>query len=316
MKTLITGIAGFAGSHLAEYLLENNFDVYGFYLESHSTNNIEHLKNRLSLTSVDILDAKKVSAEIAKIKPDYIFHLAAFASPGVSFERPKETIENNVFGQLNILEALAKIKSKAKILIVGSAEEYGDIDKKYLPVAEETPFAPVSPYSVSKVTQDMLGFEFFKHENLNIIRVRPFNHIGPRQSDAFVVSAFASQIAKLEKENGGTIKVGNLESSRDFTDVRDMVRAYLLALEKGIPGDVYNIGSEKAIKISDILKMLISQAKVKVEVEIDKSRFRPVDTKIIYCDATKFKKQTGWKTQIPIEKTLSDTIDYERTKLN
>ncbi|OGD83472.1 hypothetical protein A2165_01745 [Candidatus Curtissbacteria bacterium RBG_13_40_7] len=314
-KALITGVAGFVGSHLSEYLLSQKISVYGFFHPSHSIENILHLKDKINLVPCDILDKKNLQPQTSEINPDYVFHLAAFSSPADSFKNPKDTLTNNILGQLNLLEGLLRAKSKAQILIVGSGDEYGDIEKKYLPADEQTPLAPTSPYAVSKVAQDMLGLQFFLHSRLHIIRVRPFNHIGPRQSRAFVVPAFASQIAALEKEGHGTIKVGNLESWRDFTDVRDMVRAYLLALEKGVPGEVYNIGSGKPIKISDLLNKLISLSKAKIEVDQDKNLFRPVDIKKIYCNFSKFQSQTGWTPKIPLSKTLSDTIKYERDKL-
>jgi GDP-4-dehydro-6-deoxy-D-mannose reductase len=315
MRALITGIAGFAGSHLAEFLLAKKLEVFGFYLPKHSTRNVDAIKDKLHLIEVDLLKRDSVSKTIAEIKPDYVFHLAAFSSPARSFENPRETLENNIISQLNLLESLNKEKSKAKILIVGSSDEYGDVDKRHLSADEQTPLEPASPYAVSKVAQDFLGLQFFLHQKLNIVRVRPFNHIGPRQSQDFVVSAFASQIAKIEKAGEGEIKVGNLDSSRDFTDVRDMVQAYFLALEKCSFGEVYNIGTGKPVKISDILEKLISLSKVNVKVIQDKKLFRPVDLLKIYCDPTKFKKATGWLPKRPLLQTLSDTIEYERSRL-
>lgn len=314
-KALVTGIAGFAGSHLTDLLLQNNFKVAGFFHPDHSIRNIENVKSEIDLIACDILNAKKAANEIAQINPEYVFHLAAFASPAQSFLEPATTLENNISGELNILEALVKLKSKARILVVGSADEYGDIDKKYLPADENTPLAPNSPYAVSKVAQDMLGLQYYLHHKLNIVRVRPFNHIGPRQSPAFVVSSFATQIAQLEKRGGGVLKVGNLDTSRDFTDVRDMVRAYLLAQELGEPGEVYNLGSGKAVKIKDILSKLLAHSKANIEVQTDKSKLRKTDIKEVSCDFSKFKKQTGWKSEIPLETTLSDTIEYERSHL-
>ena len=313
-KVLITGIAGFAGSHLAEYLYSQKFTVFGFFLSNHSLANLSHLKGKINLIECDLLDSKKIEKNVRLTNPDYVFHLAAFSSPKDSFKNPKETLKNNIFGQINLLESLAKIKSNAKILIVGSADEYGQVDPKNLPIDEKTPLSPISPYAVSKVAQDMLGLQFFLHHGLQIIRVRPFNHIGPRQSHAFVVPAFAAQIAALEKKDGGIMKVGNLKNSRDFTDVRDMVRAYLLALEQGVAGEVYNIGSGKAVKIADILKIMIGLSKEKIIVKEDSKRSPPQDIKMIYCDASKFKKTTGWRPTIPLLKTLSDTIEYERRK--
>ena len=315
-KALITGIAGFAGSHLAQFLLSQKIRVFGFYHPAHATENLVQIKKNLNLFACDILKKKDLARHLKKINPDYVFHLAAFSSPPQSFQNPKKTLENNILGQLNLLETLALMKSLAKILVVGSADEYGKIDEKLLPANENIPLAPLSPYAVSKVAQDMLGYQFYLHQKLNIVRVRPFNHIGPGQSPNFVVSAFASQIVQLEIRGGGSIKVGNLESYRDFTDVRDMVKAYFVALEKGTLGEVYNIGSGKPVKIALILKLLLSLSSVKITVQKDRRRLRPGDIKIIYCDYSKFKKQTGWQPKIALEKTLSDTIEYERSQVN
>lgn len=315
-KALVTGVAGFAGSHLAETLLAKKIAVFGFYHPGHSRQNISHLKDQINLIACDILQKAKVETAIAKISPDCVFHLAAFSSPAQSFADTQNVLQNNIFGELNLLEALVKIKSKAKIVIIGSADEYGSVAQKDLPIKENTPLSPLSPYAVSKVVQDMLGLQFFLHHKLQIVRLRPFNHIGPRQSPGFVIGAFAHQIALLEKNGGGEIKVGNLESYRDFTDVRDMVQAYILAVQKGRDGEVYNVGSGRAVKIADVLKTLLSMSTVKIKVKQDKSLFRYGDIKIIYCDFSKFKAQTGWQPKIPLFKTLSDTIEYERLRVS
>lgn len=313
-KALVTGIAGFAGSHLAEFLLTKKIAVFGFYHPEHSTENIDHIKDKLELVACDILNRRRVKDALKNIDPTYVFHLAAFSSPAQSFAIPRETLENNIIGELNLLEALAQNKSRARVLVIGSADEYGKISEKDLPADEATPISPLSPYAVSKVAQDFLGLQFFLHHKLHVVRVRPFNHIGPRQSPSFVIAAFASRIARLEKAGGGTMNVGNLESWRDFTDVRDMVWAYYLALERGKPGEVYNLGSGKVVKIEDVLAMMLSFAKVKIQVRQDKKLFHPQDIKIIYCDFSQFKRETGWYPKIPTRTTLFDTIEYERGK--
>ena len=313
-KALITGIGGFVGGHLTDHLISQKIAVTGFIHPSHHSHNLDNLKKKANLVECDILNKQLIAKKLSN-SFDCIFHLAAFSSPSKSFENSKETLENNILGELNLLEALKKINSKAKILIVGSSDEYGDINHNRL-VNEEFPLNPSSPYAVSKVAQDLLGWQYFLNYGLQIVRVRPFNHIGPGQSTAFVVSAFASRIAQLEKKGGGIMRVGNLDAYRDFTDVRDMVRAYLLALEKGKLGEVYNIGLGKLYKISDIFKKLISLSKVKVKEKQDKTLHRSSDTNKITCDYSKFKKKTNWKPSIPIEKTLSDTINYERERLN
>lgn len=313
MKALITGIGGFAGGHLARHLLSQNIAVAGFYHPDHPpSKNLSDIEKQIDLFPSDLSDQKQIELLLKKIKPDYIFHLAAFASAAQSFKSPKKTIENNVFSQLNLLEACSNLKLKTRILIIGSSDEYGNIEPKDLPVNEDTPIAPVSPYALSKLIQDFMGLQYFINKNLFIVRVRPFNHIGPGQSKNFVIPDFVSQIVELEKKGGGEIRVGNVDALRDFTDVRDMAKAYLLALQKGKAGEVYNIGSGKLVKINDILKKLISLSKAKISIEQDKRLFRPVDIEKIYCDAAKFKKQTGWEPQIPLEKTLEDTLNFER----
>lgn len=313
-KALITGVAGFAGSHLARYLLTQKITVYGLFHPEHTTTNVDEIRSRINLIPCNLLGKLDLGKKILIANPDYVFHLAAYSSPAESFKNPAKTLKNNIVSELNLLETLVKEKSKAKILIIGSSDEYGQPISN-LPIDEKTPLVPISPYALSKVVQDLLGYQFFANHKLQIVRVRPFNHIGPMQSRAFVIPSFAAQVVSLESKGGGTMKVGNLRSWRDFTDVRDMVRAYLLALEKGKPGEVYNIGSGKPIKIWDVLKKLIALSNVKIKVIQDKKLLRPVEINKIYCDFSKFNKQTGWKPQIPISKTLSDTIEYERNIL-
>jgi len=314
-SALITGIAGFAGSHLVDFLLASNINVFGLYHPDHSVLNLEHVKDRISLMPVDLQNPKQVSQAVKKTKPDYVFHLAAASSPAQSFINPAQTLENNLLSQINLLEALVSIKSKAKILIIGSAEEYGIVEDEQTPANEQTPLGSVSPYAVSKVAQDFLGYQYFVHYGLSVVRVRPFNHIGPRQSTDFVVPAFANQIANIEKMGSGKILVGNLNSYRDFTDVRDVVRAYLLVLDLGVPGEVYNIGSGKLTKIGDVLKILKSLSPAKIEIVVEKSRIVQTEVKSIICDFSKLTKATGWKPKIPLKTTLFDTINYERKKL-
>lgn len=314
MKTLITGVSGFAGTFLAEHLLERNFEVCGTYLQESSLSNLGKNKDRIELSQIDLSDRSRVSDLIKKSKPDYIFHLAALTSASDSFEDPYSTIENNIHAQLNLLEAARKSElDDARILITSSAEVYGLVDEKDLPINENVELRPTSPYAVSKITQDYLGLQYYLSYNLKIIRVRPFNHIGPRQTDKFVVSAFAKKIAEIEKgKREPVLSVGNLKSKRDFTDVRDIARAYLLALEKGEAGEVYNLGSGKSYEIADILDRLLLLSKIKINVEIDKSLLRPADNPDLVCDSEKFNKITGWIPTIPLEETLSDTLDYWR----
>lgn len=313
-KVLITGISGFAGSHLAERFLSiGDYDISGTYLDDSSIANLSQ-KDRINLHKINLLDAKATEELVAFKKPDLLFHLAALTSPQNSFENPTETFVNNISGQITILEAIKKHNLvDTKILIVSSAEIYGLVSSENLPIDEDTPFNPTNPYAVSKLAQDFLGLQYFLSDKLKIIRVRPFNHVGPRQNPSFVVSAFAKRIVEIEKGREKVMKVGNLTSKRDFTDVRDMIKAYVLALEKGKEGEVYNLGSGRSYEISKILEMMINLATVKIETEPDKSLTRRLDNPELICDYSKFENLTGWKPEIPIEKTLTDTLDYWRS---
>ncbi|MBI2032593.1 MAG: GDP-mannose 4,6-dehydratase [Candidatus Levybacteria bacterium] len=315
MKAFITGASGFAGSFLSERLLNSGYAVFGTYLSEKSLENLSHIKNKINLVHLDLLDEEKTNQTISDIRPDLIFHLAAFTSPAESFKNPKETFDNNISAELNIFESVVKNKLlDTKILVVSSSEIYGVVKPEDIPVDEDTPLRPGSPYAVSKIAQDFLGFQYFLSAKLKIVRVRPYNHSGPRQAPIFVISSFAKKIADIEKgKEDPVLKVGNLDARRDFTDVRDMVEAYVLALEKGEAGEVYNLGFGKSQKIGDILEMLLNMSTKKdIKVEKDPSLFRPVDVPDIVSDSTKFRKLTGWKPQISIEKTLQDTLDYWR----
>jgi GDP-4-dehydro-6-deoxy-D-mannose reductase len=314
-KILITGITGFAGNYLAEYLLSTKeYDVSGTYLSEDSLNNVGFSRNSVNLIKADLSEEKTVFKIIEETSPSAILHLAALTSPFDSFNNPIQTLTNNISLQVNILEAVRKYNlPDTKILVVSSADIYGLVGKENLPIDEETPLVPTSPYSISKIAQDFLGLTYFLSYKLKVIRVRPFNHIGPRQSPNFVVSSFAKQIAEIEKgKREPVLRVGNLESKRDFTDVKDMVRAYVLAVKKGEYGDVYNIGSGVSYKISDILDKLISMSSSKIKIEKDETLFRPSDNPDLVCDAGKFIKLTDWKPEISIDTTLKNTLDYWR----
>ena len=315
-KILVTGATGFAGSFLLEYLsAKGNRDLlFGTYLSETGLKNLDRVRDRLRLTKVDLLNEEETYNLLEKIKPDVVFHLAAMSSAANSFSSPSKTITNNIQSQVNILEGIRKLNlTECKILIISSSEVYGNVPQTELPINEDAGFNPTSPYAVSKLAQDFLGLQYFLTYKLKIIRARPFNHIGPRQSEGFVVSTFAKKIVEIEKgKRDNILNVGNLEAKRDFTDVRDMVKAYDLLIEKGATGDVYNLGSGVSYKIADILENLLSLSKAKIKVEIDKSLFRPLDNPELVCDADKFKKLTGWKPEIKIETTLKETLDYWR----
>jgi GDP-4-dehydro-6-deoxy-D-mannose reductase len=314
MKVLITGITGFAGSHFAEYLLAHkDIEVHGITRWRSDTKNIAHIVDALILYEADIRDFTSIQKAIETIKPERIFHLAGQSFVGTSFHAPQETLTTNIVGQLNILEAVKSLGINPLIQIAGSSEEYGLVYQNELPVAESNPLRPLSPYAVSKVTQDMLGYQYFKSYGLNIIRTRAFNHTGLRRGEPFVSSNFAKQIALIEKgKQEPVIHVGNLDAIRDFTDVREVVHAYWLAVEKCTPGEVYNISSGKGYKISQVLEMLLSHSKVHVKIQQDPSRMRPSDVPVLIGDSSKFRKVTGWSPQIPLGKTLEDLLDWWR----
>lgn len=314
-KVLITGLTGFAGSYLAEYLVaKKEYEVCGTYLFDDSLVNVAAIKDKINLIKIDLSKEENVFKLIKDTSPTFIFHLAALTSPGESFSVPTETLLNNISLQVHLLEAVRQQNLlDTKILVVSSADIYGLVDSIDLPIDEETKLMPTSPYAVSKIAQDFLGLTYFLSYNLKIIRVRPFNHIGPRQSSQFVVSSFARQIAEIEKgKRKPVLKAGNLEAKRDFTNVKDMVRAYLAVMERGKNGDVYNIGSGVSYKISDILSKLVSMSSSKIKIEKEEGLIRPIDNPELVCDASKFVKLTGWKPEIPIKKTLENILDYWR----
>lgn len=312
-KILITGLFGFAGSYLARLLLtQKDVKVAGTY-HSQKSKDLSDIASNLELYQLDLMDYEKVVEVLGKSKPDEIYHLAALASAAQSFEKPSLVITNNITSQLNLFEAVRVNKLNPKIMIISSAEVYGIVDPSDLPVDEDTVLKPASPYAVSKIAQDYMGLQYHISYNLNIIRARPFNHIGPGQTDQFATSSFAKKIAEIEKgKREPILTVGNLEAKRDFTDVKDMVKAYVLLMEKGKAGEVYNIGSGKSYKMSEVLNVLLSFSNAKIKVEVDPALLRPSDNPELLCDNSKIKDLTGWTPQIPIEKTLKEILDYWR----
>ena len=315
MKALITGISGFVGAHLAEYLLhETDCEVAGTVFGP--SENIASLRPRLQLYLAELSNLDVVSSILEDARPDLIFHLAAQPLPALSLKDPWSTLENNIRMQLNILEATQRLGLPARILVVGSSEEYGLIRPEDLPVSEGAPLRPINPYAVSKVTQDMLGLQYHLMYGLYTVRVRPFNHIGPGQRLGFVVPDLSKQVAEAEAGlRERVIRVGNVDVSRDFSDVRDVVRAYYLALTKGAAGEVYNIGSGQARSVRSILEGLLSLSRVELEYREDAERVRAVDVPLIEADCSRFRSATGWKPQIPFERSLQDILDYWRAKV-
>lgn len=316
-RALITGITGFVGSHLAEYLLANGIEVYGTIRWRSKEENISHIKNQLNLISADLRDATSTENVIKKAEPDYIFHLAAQSFVPMSWHAPQETITTNIISNLNILEAVRKLNIDPVIQIAGSSEEYGHVYTNELPLKETNPLRPLSPYAVSKVGQDMLSVQYHRSYGLKTVITRAFNHTGPRRGEVFVTSNFSKQIAEIEKDKKEPILyVGSLTAKRDFSDVRDIVKAYWLAVNKCIYGEVYNICSGKSMTIEHMLNILLSLSIRKdIKIKPVQSRMRPSDVEILEGDCSKFMGKTGWKPEIPFEQTLKDLLDYWRSRV-
>ncbi len=315
MRALITGISGFVGSHLAEYLLAHTDwqiagTVYG------RLDNIAHIREHLAIFPAELSRLEVVRFIVEETRPDAIFHLAAQPIPSLSHHDPWFTLENNIRAQLNVLETVAQLKLACRVLVVGSSEEYGAISPDDLPVAEDAPLRPTSPYAVSKVAQDFLGLQYWLSNRVEAVRVRPFNHIGARQRRGFVAPDFAAQIAEIQAGlRPPRITVGTLDVARDFSDVRDIVRGYYLALTKGQPGEVYNLGTGQAHTVRELLDTLISASAMAIEVVQDTKLTRPVEVPCVVADCSRIQKHTGWQAQIPFEQSLHDVLDYWREQV-
>ena len=317
MRVLITGIGGFAGSFLAEYCLaRTGVEVAGIVRRTDSLGQSTHLSQRCAFYAADMRDAAAVAAAVRQSQPDVVFDLAAQASVSEAFANPTETLFNNAGAQLNVIQALLQHRPKARLLVCGSATEYGSVRPEENPIREDAPLRPSDPYAVSKVTQYLFGYQYFVSHQLQAVRVRAFNHTGPRQSTGFVASRFARQIAEMEAGLADPVlTVGNLTAVRDFTDVRDVARAYFLAATQGKPGEVYNVGSGQGRRIAEVLGLLLGFSRVQVTVEEDPALLRPVDVPALVCDASKLRAETGWEPQLPLERTLSDLLDYWRQEI-
>jgi len=314
LKALITGISGFVGSHLAEYLLETTqWDVAGTVFGPYG--NIADLCGRLELYPAELSRLDVMTFILEQARPDVIFHLAAQPLVSTSRRDPWGTLETNIRMQLNVLEGVSQIRPNCRVLVVGSSEEYGLVSPADQPIDEETPLRPLSPYALSKVAQDLMGLQYHLTHKLHVVRVRPFNHIGPRQRTGFVAPDFASQIAAIELGlRRPIIEVGNLAARRDFTDVRDVIRAYVSLITSGEPGQVYNVGSGEAYSVQAMLDTLLAMSQVAIDVQPDPARMRPSDVPEVICDATRLRQCTGWQTTISFEESLRDILDYWRAE--
>jgi GDP-4-dehydro-6-deoxy-D-mannose reductase len=314
---LITGITGFVGSHMAEYALAQGAAVFGSSRWRSKTDNIEHLRSRITLIECDLRDMSSVRALVEVSNPSHVIHLAAQSFVGASWQAPAETISTNIMSQVNLLEAIRGLRLSPSFLAVGSSEEYGLVHEDELPIRETNPLRPLSPYAVSKVAQDMMGYQYFKSYGLPILRTRAFNHTGPRRGDVFVESNFAKQVAEIETGLcEPAVYVGDLTPRRDYSDVRDIVRGYWLVLHHAEPGEVYNLCSGRSWSIQHVLDFLLAQSTVKgIAVTVDPVRLRPSDVMVLEGDASKIEKATGWRTEIPFEQTLGDLLRYWRERV-
>ena len=319
-KVLITGITGFVGSHLADYILANfpEVQILGLARWRSPTENIRHILNKITLEFGDLSDLPSLKTVLSKEKPDVIFHLGAQSYVPFSFSSPIATLNANVIGTCNLLEAVKELKFASDydpvIHICSSSEVYGQVKENEVPIKEDNPLRPASPYAVSKVAEDMLGFQYWLSWKIRTIRTRMFTHTGPRRGEVFVVSNFARQIATIEAGlMPPVVKVGNLDSIRTFLDVRDAVKAYWLLVQKCSPGEVYNSGGVETMTVGEMLKRLLKlSAMPNIKVEVDRHRLRPSDVTLQIPNIDKFVKATGWKPEIKFEKTLEDTLDYWR----
>ncbi len=314
MKVLVTGVSGFVGGHLVDLLRAEHAEVEVVGLDNHPGNRARSLG--IEVVATELLDPGAVEDALLRVRPDRIVHLAAQSSPQRSWSDPAGTIETNVLGLLHLFEAARRHALSPVVLAVGSAEEYGLVDPADVPLREETPLRPTTPYAVSKVAQGYLAVQYSIAPGLPVLRTRTFHHTGPRRGESFAESSFARQLAEIEaRRRPPVLEVGNLDGVRDFTDVRDVVRAYWALLDKGEPGQVYNVCSGRGVQLRELLDRLISLSGQSVEVRTDPARLRRIDVPILVGDPTRLKQATGWEPLLPLERTLRDLLDFWRERV-
>ena len=309
MRSLVIGGAGFVGKYLVRYLLELKHEVIITKMPME-----EARVEGAAVYDLDILDKATVAELLEKISPDLVFHLAAQSSVSMSWKNPQQTVDVNVKGSVNVLDGLRSMKKKARILLIGSGEEYGQALPPDTPVCETNPLRPGKIYAATNACQNMIGRIYAQAYGMNLVMVRAFNHIGPDQSPVFAAADFCRQAALIESGmQEAVIRVGNLEAKRDFTDVRDVVHAYVLLAERGQAGETYNVGSGHAVSIGDVLKLVLKQSAAEIQVEVDEEKLRPVDVPVMETDVRKVWRDVGWKAQIQLEQTIGDMMEYWRS---
>ena len=311
---LITGIGGFVGGHLTPYLLDRGLNVCGTLRPGRDSGLAADPAGRVRLYPVDVRQAAAVKRVVDEVRPDYIFHLAAVSSVFQSWRTPAAVMRTNAIGAINLLEAVRASGRRPRLQMAGSSEEYGMVAPGDLPVTEDAPLMPLSPYAVSKVAQDRLAYQYFRSFNLPVVVTRAFNTTGPGRPPTYVLSRFAREIVRVERGAKPVISVGNLDARRDFLDVRDLVRAFWDVVRLGDPGEAYNICSGEARSIREALEMLLSLTTARIEIRRNPALMRPADLPVMQGDAAKFRARTGWQPEIPFEQTLKDLLDYWRAR--
>jgi GDP-4-dehydro-6-deoxy-D-mannose reductase len=314
-KILITGYSGFVSGHLLDYLRQagDQCEIIGLS-RVNSAGGAGNQKIRT--VHADLNDRRKIAVILGEIRPQQIIHLASDSSVAHSWQSPVESFQNNTNIFLNLVEGVRTLQFSCRILSIGSSEEYGVVDAKYIPITEDTPFNPVSPYAVARVSQELLSRIYANGYGMDIVITRSFNHIGPGQKDNFVISSFAKQIIEIKKGKKAVLQVGNIDVIRDFLDVRDVVKAYMLLLESGRSGQVYNICSGKGHSLKQVLDMMMMIAGVEIEYHINKDLIRPADNPVIIGSHDKIKKECGWQPGISLEKSLADILQYWEKELS
>ena len=314
-KVLITGIAGSGGSYLAEYIANNHpeVEIHGLAYSRSTRLNLKTLGNKITRHEADLMDFGSVFSILDKLRPDAIFHLAAFANVRASFHTPNTFLSNNILGTSNLFEAVRAAHLDPVIQLCSTSEVYGQVDPKDVPIKEMAPLKPASPYAVSKATQDLLGWSYFTSYQMRIIRTRMFTYLNPRRSDLFA-SSFAKQVAWIERDLQKELSHGNLESIRTIIDMRDAMRAYWLAILHCRPGEAYNIGGTIAVKVGDFLDQLIALSSVTIKTRCDPDLLRPADVTLQIPCIDKFSEETGWKPQYSFEESVAHLLEYWRRK--